>query len=152
MNTLFKSNSILTWIPSHIGIHGNERVEKAAKKHSWQTYPTQKVPYTDLKPIVNKFILKKLWRSWDDQTQNKLHRIQDTIGEWLAGYRRNRKEVIISRLHIGHIHITHSHPKWEDLPHILNMQSTPQSNTFLKLTGLKNSLKTLPDKQLKEPF
>ena len=26
-----------------------------------------------------------------------------------AGYRRNRKEVIISRLRIGHTHITHSH-------------------------------------------
>ena len=39
--------------------------------------------------------------------QNKLHHIQDTIGEWPAGYRRNRKEV--SRLRIGHTYITHSH-------------------------------------------
>ena len=47
----------------------------------------------------------------------KLHHIQDTIGEWLAGYRRNRKEVIISRLRIGHTHITHSHLlKGEDSP------------------------------------
>ena len=30
MNTLLKNNSIiLIWIPSHIGIHGNERVYKA---------------------------------------------------------------------------------------------------------------------------
>ena len=52
----------------------------------------------------------------DDQTQNKLQHIQDTIGEWSAGYRRNRK-VIISRLCIGHTHITHSHLlKGEDPP------------------------------------
>ena len=76
-----------------------------------------KIPYTDLKSLINKFILKKWQKSWDYQTQNKLHHIQDTIGEWPAGYRRNRKEVIISRLHIGHTHMTHSHLlKGEDSP------------------------------------
>ena len=35
MNTLSKNNSIIvTWLPSNIGIHENERVDKAAKKHS----------------------------------------------------------------------------------------------------------------------
>ena len=83
------------------------------KKHSRHN---TKIPYTDLKPLINKFILKKWQKSWDDQIQNKLHHIPDTIGEWPAGYRRNRKEVIISRLRIGHIHITHSHLKREDSP------------------------------------
>ena len=119
MNTLSKNNSlIITWIPSHIGIQGNERAERAAKKHSRHIYPIQKIPYTDLKPLINNFILKKWQKSWDEQTQNKLHHIQDTIGECPAGYRRNRKEeVIISRLRIGHTHITHSHLlKGEDYP------------------------------------
>ena len=39
---------------------------------------------------------------------NKHHCIQDTIGEWPAGHRRNRK-VIPFRLCIGPTHITHSH-------------------------------------------
>ena len=69
-----------------------------------------KIPYTYLKPLINKFIIKKWQKSWDDQTQNKPHHVQDTAGEWPASYRRNRKEeVIISRLRIGHTHITHSH-------------------------------------------
>ena len=119
MNTLSKNNSIiLTWIPSHLGIQGNERADRAVKKALQTRISNTKIPYTDLKPLINKFIIKKWQKSWDDQIQNKLHHIQDTIGEWPARYRRNRKEeVIISRLCIGHTHITHSHLlKGEDSP------------------------------------
>ena len=91
--------------------------DRAAKKALQTCISNTKIPYTDLKPFINKFIIKKWQKSWDDQTQNKLHNIQETIDEWPAGYRRNRKEVIISRLCIGHTHIIHSHLlKGEDSP------------------------------------
>ena len=55
MNTLSKNDSIiLTWIPSHIGIYGNERIEKATKKALLADLPNTKIPYTDLKLIINK--------------------------------------------------------------------------------------------------
>ena len=50
---------------------------------------------------------------WNTHT---LHHTQDTIGEWPADNRRNRK-VIISRHHNDHTYITHSHLlKGEDCP------------------------------------
>ena len=89
-------------------MHGNEMADKAEKKKITPgRHIYTKIPYANLKPIINKFI-KKWQNSWDDQTQNKLHRIQETIGEWPAGYKRNRKEVTLSRLHIDNTHITHS--------------------------------------------
>ena len=119
INTLAKNNTIiLTWIPSHIGIQGNERADRAAKKALQTRISNKKIPYTDQKPLINKFIINKWEKSWGDQTQNKLHHIQNIIGKWLADYRRNRKEeVIISRLRICHTYIIHSHLlKGEDSP------------------------------------
>ena len=102
LNTLSKNNNIIfTWIPSHISIQGNEKADKAAKKPLQIDMCKSKIPYTDLKPTIKKFISDKWQKSWDNQTQNKLHEIQEAIG-----YRR---EVILARLRIGHTHITHSH-------------------------------------------
>ena len=69
-----------------------------------------KIPYTDLKRSLKKFISNKWQKSWDNQTQNKLHEIQEAIEEWPTGHRIiRREEVILARLRIGYTHITHSH-------------------------------------------
>ena len=54
---------------------------KLQKKHS-----NPKIPFTDMKPLMNKLILKKWQKFSGDQTRNKLHCIKDTIGEWPADY------------------------------------------------------------------
>ena len=86
------------------------------KKHSWQIYTIQKF-HTLTETIINKFIFKKLQKSRDDQTQNKLDCIQDTIDEWLTGYRRKKKiSDTLPTLYWPYPHCSLTPPKKRDPP------------------------------------
>ena len=89
----------LCWIPSHIGIRGNE----AAKDSPDRDITVSQVTYTDLKSHINRFISSKWQERWSSCRDNKLFQIKTTLGEWPPGFRKSRKEeVVLSRLRIGH--------------------------------------------------
>ena len=51
---------IYCWIPSHIGIYGNEKVDKSAKE-SINLEPTDfKIPFNNFKPLINKYIFNQM--------------------------------------------------------------------------------------------
>ena len=103
-------NITLCWIPSHIGIQGNDKADSEAKKAINKKQSNTKIPYTDLRPTINKLITDKWQQQWNSYTNNKLQNIKPTIGEWQPGYRKIRKEeVILARLRIGHTQITHNY-------------------------------------------
>ena len=92
------------WIPSHIGIRGNEAADTAVKESLSQDNIFSQVPYTDLKCQINHFISNKWQERWSSCPENKLFKIKPTLGEWPPSFRNYRMEevVALSRLRIGH--------------------------------------------------
>ena len=97
------------WIPSHVGIHGNERADRAAN-HAAQ-YPCSRrfpLPARDFVPAVGSFLLGKWQEAWSQSHGNKLLRIKPGLATWLSASRRSRREeVVLCRLRTGHTYGTH---------------------------------------------
>ena len=68
------------------------------------------LPFSDLKPHTDKYIILELWQSeWDEFLENKLYKIFPVLKECIFCPRTNRKEeTVMARLHIGHSFLTHS--------------------------------------------
>ena len=100
------------WIPSHIGIKGNEKVDTLAKKGlNLRHLNDEKLPHSDFKPLIKPYIYNKWQANWDEQQEKnlKLKEIQPILGTWKFGNRKSRREeIILARLRIGHTYFTHS--------------------------------------------
>ena len=90
---------VLCWIPSHIGIQGNEMVDQQAETSLSLEPASFKIPFSNFKPSINKYILDQWQTSWNNSIGNKLLEINPTIGEYQSVVRNIRKEeVVLARL------------------------------------------------------
>ena len=123
----------LCWIPSHIGIRGNEAADLAAKESLNLDITTSQVPYTDLKCHINHFISNKWQERWTSCANNKLFKIKSTLGVWPPGFRNSRKEeVVLSRLRIGHAYFSHSY--------ILRQEDPPECTACQEIYSVRHVL------------
>lgn len=103
---------VFIWVPSHVGIIGNETVDAAAKAALSHEIPTCPPPYIFYRDQYSKThtYCNFLWQeSWSSQTENKLFKFMPKLSDPLPSVSSPRKEqTVLSRLHIGHTYITHS--------------------------------------------
>lgn len=108
--TLSASNKTVTllWVPSHIGINGNESADRAAKEATVLPTITNLQLHYDLKRIF-KTTVRDLWqRHWSSQ-RTKLHKIEATIKTNNLPELPRRTGSILRRLRIGHTLLTHKY-------------------------------------------
>ena len=101
-------NIILCWIPSHVGILGNEKADAAAKLALSLPVTRMKLPASGMYPRMTKLILDEWQEVWNCCAGNKLHAIRPTVGDYKQKTCLSRCDsVLLHRLHIGHTHWTH---------------------------------------------
>ncbi|GFO44989.1 Pol-like protein [Plakobranchus ocellatus] len=101
------------WIPAHVGIQGNEKMDKLAKAALNRASCSGKlICYFDLKPKINSYINSVWQKNWDAEGANKLHEVLPNLGEDLhrRGDGGGRKQVTaMCRLRMGDTWLTQSY-------------------------------------------
>ena len=101
------------WVPSHVGIHGNEVADEKARNFMENAdFEVDKVPHSDMKRSIKLYILQKWQERWASPlllNNKKYKSIRSTIEPWHSSFNPNRRvEVILSRMRIGHTRLTHN--------------------------------------------
>ena len=134
------------YVPSHIGMEGNEKVNEYAKSAENST------PLLLINPDDTKNILQQIQQSnWQNQsnskTNYKLFLHKKTVLPWKKLSLLNRsKEIIITRLRIGRTKLTHSHlylKNPEPICQFCNSEPTSTQQLLFFCPSLKHERQTL---------
>ena len=115
-NWLFRLNNRhkriqLCWIPSHVGISGNEQVDSLARQATITQCPSfSQIPASDYYPCFKRYFLNCWQTFWTTIRNNKLSKVKPNITPWFNPNHCNRRwETALARLRIGHTNLTHSY-------------------------------------------
>ena len=61
-----RADIVFCWLPSYVGMSGNEEADKAAKDALSQDILPFKVPFNDFKPLIKKIIQNVWQQTWND--------------------------------------------------------------------------------------
>lgn len=109
------------WVPAHVGILGNELVDREAKEAAFfPSINSKAIPHQDLKCTVRSYIVEKWQRRWSSPSllnNKKYKKIRESVSFWPSSYHsKPRYEKMLSRLRIGHTRMTHEYLFKKDEP------------------------------------
>ena len=119
---------VFCWTPGHVGIAGNETPKLTLSalglslvlySSGWilplnsllpSRYTPACFPYSDLKPVINGYIMSQWQGIWDECIDNKLNSVQPVLSDRLPACQLPRRDqVVLNRLQIGHSRLTHAY-------------------------------------------
>ena len=100
---------IFCWVPSHIGIQGNERADVLAKAALDRTKQFYYIPYTDFKYNISVYLDDILQGEWNINVTSKLFEVQPVIKRSFTPMERRRDDVVLCRARIGHAYFTNGY-------------------------------------------
>lgn len=116
------SNIVLTWVPSHYGIQGNEFADAEAKKAAnFEEIDENNITSADTRRAFKDFVRRKIQNDWNSNTNNKLFLIRKD-SSYVSSKTSNGKkvEMVMNRMRAGHSFATHSFKLSKDEPPVCN--------------------------------
>lgn len=100
----------LAYVPSHVGIKGNEEADNLAKMSlsSQESITVSCFLQPDLKKYFKSLILK-LWQNTWSRSSSHLRDIKPYVEEPTRTLQHRRSQIVLARLRIGHTRLTHQH-------------------------------------------
>ena len=99
------------WVPSHVGIDGNERADAAAKAATISRPSTSiKIPLPDIKRSIGVYSSNRWQEHWASLPDNlKLKSLRPSVLPWNTPCESRRSSIVLTRLRIGHTFLTHKY-------------------------------------------
>ncbi|XP_043264231.1 uncharacterized protein LOC122404362, partial [Colletes gigas] len=135
------------WVPSHIGIAGNERADKVSKGAANSPRHPLNTPIYHKEVFKSFFkILKEHWNlSWKSGHKSHIHRTRNNIYEMSPALSFDRRhQVVLTRIRIGHTSLTHAH--------LLEKKNPPMCNTCQTVNSIEHITTSCPKCQWERTF
>ena len=96
----------LTWLPSHVGILGNESVNLEAKKAAHKSPEFILIPFRNWFPEIRKRTNEIRNQKWREERRD-FYELKPMVKKWFKIYKLSRREEVINRLRSGHTRVIH---------------------------------------------